>query len=68
MNSMFAHGATPILNVSGLAESFRWFERLGWKAGGAGTPTSRTNLGRVKSDRAAQQPGAAGSNRRKGKR
>lgn len=28
---MHAHGLTPILNVSDLAESFAWFERLGWQ-------------------------------------
>ena len=27
---MLAHGVTPILNVSNLAESFAWFETLGW--------------------------------------
>ena len=27
---MDAHGITPILNVSNLAESFAWFDRLGW--------------------------------------
>jgi catechol 2,3-dioxygenase-like lactoylglutathione lyase family enzyme len=27
---MLAHGTTPILNVSDLAASFAWFERLGW--------------------------------------
>jgi hypothetical protein len=27
---MLAHGLTPILNVSDLAESFGWFEKLGW--------------------------------------
>ena len=27
---MLAHGITPILNVSNLAESFAWFETLGW--------------------------------------
>jgi catechol 2,3-dioxygenase-like lactoylglutathione lyase family enzyme len=30
---MLAKGLTPILNVSDLAESFAWFERLGWKKG-----------------------------------
>jgi hypothetical protein len=24
-------GVTPILNVSNLAETFAWFERLGWR-------------------------------------
>jgi catechol 2,3-dioxygenase-like lactoylglutathione lyase family enzyme len=28
---MFAHGLTPILNVSDLLASIAWFERLGWK-------------------------------------
>ncbi|HEX2163546.1 MAG TPA: bleomycin resistance family protein [Thermoanaerobaculia bacterium] len=28
---MDAKGLTPILNVSDLAESFAWFERLGWR-------------------------------------
>jgi catechol 2,3-dioxygenase-like lactoylglutathione lyase family enzyme len=28
---MDARGLTPILNVSDLAESFAWFERLGWE-------------------------------------
>jgi catechol 2,3-dioxygenase-like lactoylglutathione lyase family enzyme len=28
---MLAHGLTPILNVSDLAASFAWFEKLGWK-------------------------------------
>ena len=27
---MIAHGLTPILNVSDIAESFEWFARLGW--------------------------------------
>ena len=27
---MIAHKLTPILNVSSLPESFRWFEKLGW--------------------------------------
>src|SRR5215211_638467 len=26
-------GLTPILNVSNLAESFAWFEKLGWRKG-----------------------------------
>ncbi len=30
---MLAHGLTPILNVSNLAESFAWFEKLGWTKG-----------------------------------
>ena len=30
---MTAHKLTPILNVSNLAESFRWFEKLGWEKG-----------------------------------
>ncbi|MEA2162806.1 MAG: hypothetical protein QOK37_933 [Thermoanaerobaculia bacterium] len=30
---MLAHGLTPILNVSNIAESFAWFEKLGWKKG-----------------------------------
>jgi hypothetical protein len=32
----------PILNVSNLAESFEWFEKLGWKKGWDGVigPTS----------------------------
>jgi catechol 2,3-dioxygenase-like lactoylglutathione lyase family enzyme len=29
----FAHKVTPILNVSNLVESFRWFEKLGWEKG-----------------------------------
>jgi catechol 2,3-dioxygenase-like lactoylglutathione lyase family enzyme len=28
---MIAHRVTPILNVSSLPESFRWFEKLGWE-------------------------------------
>jgi len=28
---MFAHGLTPILNVSSFEESLRWFERLGFE-------------------------------------
>ena len=28
---MIAHGMTPILNVTNMAESFAWFEKLGWK-------------------------------------
>lgn len=28
---MIAHGVTPILNVSDIAASFGWFERLGWR-------------------------------------
>ena len=28
---MDAKGLTPILNVSGLAKSFAWFEKLGWQ-------------------------------------
>jgi hypothetical protein len=30
---MLAHRLTPILNVSNLAESFAWFEKLGWTKG-----------------------------------
>jgi hypothetical protein len=30
---MLAHKLTPILNVSDIIESFRWFEKLGWKKG-----------------------------------
>ena len=30
---MIARGLTPILNVSNLAESFRWFEKLGFEKG-----------------------------------
>ena len=30
---MHAHKLTPILNVSDIHESFRWFEKLGWKKG-----------------------------------
>ena len=30
---MIAHRVTPILNVSDITESFRWFEKLGWKKG-----------------------------------
>jgi catechol 2,3-dioxygenase-like lactoylglutathione lyase family enzyme len=30
---MFAIKVTPILNVSNLQESFRWFEALGWRKG-----------------------------------
>ncbi|HVY85001.1 MAG TPA: bleomycin resistance family protein [Caulobacterales bacterium] len=30
---MLAHAVTPILNVSNIAESFAWFEKLGWKKG-----------------------------------
>ena len=29
---MYARAITPILNVSDLAASFAWFEKLGWKA------------------------------------
>ena len=28
---MIAHGITPILNVSNIKESFKWFEKLGWE-------------------------------------
>jgi len=28
---MLAHGLTPILNVSDLAQSFAWFAQLGWE-------------------------------------
>lgn len=28
---MAVHGLTPILNVSDLPQSFRWFEQLGWR-------------------------------------
>jgi len=28
---MIAHGITPILNVSDIKESFKWFEKLGWE-------------------------------------
>ena len=31
MPSMFASGVIPILNVSSVTDSIRWFERLGWK-------------------------------------
>ena len=30
---MLARRLTPILNVSNIAESFAWFEKLGWKKG-----------------------------------
>ncbi len=30
---MNAKGLTPILNVSDIVESFRWFEKLGWRKG-----------------------------------
>ena len=30
---MHTKGLTPILNVSNIEESFRWFEKLGWKKG-----------------------------------
>lgn len=30
---MFAHGLTPILNVSDLQQSFAWFWKLGWNKG-----------------------------------
>lgn len=30
---MIAKGITPILNVSDLPASFRWFEKLGWRKG-----------------------------------
>jgi hypothetical protein len=33
MMTMIAHAVTPILNVTSIAESFAWFERLGWKRG-----------------------------------
>jgi hypothetical protein len=32
-DGMLAHRLTPILNVSNIAESFRWFEKLGWAKG-----------------------------------
>jgi hypothetical protein len=36
---MKAHALNPILNVSNIAESFAWFERLGWeKSWDWGTP------------------------------
>jgi predicted lactoylglutathione lyase len=28
---MIVHDVTPILNVSSLADSFAWFEKLGWR-------------------------------------
>ena len=31
MSEMFVHRVTPILNVSDIAQSFRRFEKLGWK-------------------------------------
>ena len=38
---MLAHGLTPILNVSDLAQSFAWFEKLGWSQAWAwGDPPS----------------------------
>ena len=38
---MLAHGLTPILNVSNLAQSFVWFEKLGWSQAWAwGDPPS----------------------------
>jgi catechol 2,3-dioxygenase-like lactoylglutathione lyase family enzyme len=38
---MHARRLTPILNVSNVVESFRWFEKLGWeKAWEWGTPAS----------------------------
>ena len=38
---MLAHGLTPILNVSDLAQSFVWFEKLGWSQAWAwGDPPS----------------------------
>jgi catechol 2,3-dioxygenase-like lactoylglutathione lyase family enzyme len=38
---MIAKGLTPILNVSDIAASFAWFEKLGWKKGWDwGTPPS----------------------------
>ena len=38
---MLAKGLTPILNVSNIAESFAWFEKLGWaKAWDWGEPPS----------------------------
>lgn len=30
---MLAKALTPILNVSNMQESFRWFEKLGWQKG-----------------------------------
>jgi uncharacterized glyoxalase superfamily protein PhnB len=30
---MPVHSLTPILNVSSIAESFRWFQALGWQPG-----------------------------------
>jgi len=30
---MLVHATTPILNVSDIAASFAWFEKLGWKKG-----------------------------------
>jgi uncharacterized glyoxalase superfamily protein PhnB len=39
--NMLAKGLTPILNVSNIAESFAWFEKLGWaKAWDWGDPPS----------------------------
>jgi catechol 2,3-dioxygenase-like lactoylglutathione lyase family enzyme len=32
-HTVLARGLTPILNVSNLAESFAWFEKLGWTKG-----------------------------------
>src|SRR5215510_1389194 len=33
IGGMKAHRLTPILNVSDIEESFRWFEKLGWQKG-----------------------------------
>ncbi len=33
IHTMHVEHITPILNVSDLAQSFAWFERLGWKKG-----------------------------------
>ena len=30
---MPVHGLTPVLNVSSIADSFAWFEKLGWQRG-----------------------------------
>jgi hypothetical protein len=44
---MLAKGLTPILNVSNIGESFKWFEKLGWaKAWDWGDPP---NFGCVRS-------------------
>ena len=47
---MRTHGITPILNVSDLSASFRWFEKLGWsKAWDWSSPGEQPSFGAVAS-------------------